>query len=84
METRVRRALAAQGGNVELVGIDESGVVRLRMTSTGCGSSAANVRSAFERAVQDAAPETTGIELEEAERRPVLLQIGRRAPAGAL
>jgi Fe-S cluster biogenesis protein NfuA len=83
VETRVRRALAAQGGNVELLGIDENGLVRLRLTSTGCGSSAASVRAAVERAVQDAAPETTGIELEEAERRPVLLQIGRRAPAGA-
>jgi Fe-S cluster biogenesis protein NfuA len=82
VRTRVERALASQGASVELLGVDEDGVVRLRMASSGCRSSTANVRSAIERAVQDAAPETTGVAFEEAERRPVLLQIGR-APAGA-
>jgi Fe-S cluster biogenesis protein NfuA len=67
---------------VELLDVDDRGVVRLRLSGTGCGSTATAVRSAIERAVQETAPDTAGVELEEAERRPVLLQIGR-ASAGA-
>ena len=74
-EARIRRALGRLGPGTEFLGIDEDGVVEVKLAS-GCGSTVA----AVEQAVADAAPETTGIEL--APRDPPLLQIGRR-PAGA-
>ena len=74
---RVKRALGRLGPGAELLGVDERGVVRVRLAS-GCGSTVAIV----EQGIADAAPETTGVEL--APRDPPLLQIGRRRPAGAL
>ncbi|MCW2492829.1 MAG: hypothetical protein JWN47_2193 [Frankiales bacterium] len=72
LSTRVARALdsvrpylGSHGGDVELVGITESGVVRLRLTGScdGCSSSAATLELAVEGAVRDAAPEVTDIEV---------------------
>jgi hypothetical protein len=73
--SRVRRALGRIGSGAELLGVDDEGVVQVRLAS-GCGSSAA----AVEQAIADAAPETTGVRI--APREPPLLQISRR-PAGA-
>jgi Fe-S cluster biogenesis protein NfuA len=81
---RVQRALDRAGAQAELVGIDEQGVVRLRMAAGGhgCGSTAAAARQGIEEAVTEAAPEIAGVEVEEAAAELPLLQIMRR-PAAA-
>jgi len=70
LETRVRDALArtrpyleSHGGNVELVGIDETGAVRLRMQGScrGCPSSAVTLKLAIEQAIYEAAPDVAAI-----------------------
>jgi Fe-S cluster biogenesis protein NfuA/nitrite reductase/ring-hydroxylating ferredoxin subunit len=70
LETRVRGALEktrpylkSHGGNVELVGIDESGAVRLRMQGSchGCPSSAVTLKLAIEQAIYEAAPDVSAI-----------------------
>jgi Fe-S cluster biogenesis protein NfuA len=86
--TRVRRAveevlpqLGSHAGNVEYLGLDEAGVLRLRLEQSGC--SADTVRDLIEKAVAGAAPEAAGvaIEMTQPPAEPTLLQITRR-PAG--
>jgi Fe-S cluster biogenesis protein NfuA len=85
---RVKRAveevlpqLGSHAGDVEYLGLDDTGVLRLRLEQRGC--SAATVRDVIEKAVAAAAPEAAGvgIELVEPPAEPTLLQISRR-PAG--
>ena len=85
---RVRRAveevlpqLGSHAGDVEYLGLDDTGVLRLRLEQRGC--SAATVRDVISKAVAAAAPEAAGvgIELVEPPAEPTLLQITRR-PAG--
>ena len=85
---RVRRAveevlpqLGSHAGNVEYLGLDEAGVLRLRLEQSGC--SADTVRDLIEKAVAGAAPEAAGVAIEMAQppAEPTLLQITRR-PAG--
>jgi Fe-S cluster biogenesis protein NfuA/nitrite reductase/ring-hydroxylating ferredoxin subunit len=73
LETRVRGALEktrpylkSHGGNVELVGIDAPGTVRLRLQGSchGCPSSALTLKLAIEQAIHEAAPEVSAIEVE--------------------
>ncbi|MGH8893324.1 MAG: NifU family protein [Actinomycetes bacterium] len=63
---QVRPYLGSHAGGIQLLGIDEEGVARLRLEGScdGCPSSLLTVRSAVEGAVADAAPELTGIEVE--------------------
>jgi Fe-S cluster biogenesis protein NfuA/nitrite reductase/ring-hydroxylating ferredoxin subunit len=63
---RVRPYLGSHGGDVELLGVDDDGVVRLRLLGScdGCPSSAVTLQLAVEGAVEDAAPEITGIEVD--------------------
>jgi len=86
--TRVRRAveevlpqLGSHAGNVEYLGLDEAGVLRLRLEQSGC--SADTVRDLIEKAVAGAAPEAAGVSIELAQppAEPTLLQITRR-PVG--
>ena len=86
--TRVRQAveevlpqLGSHAGNVEYLGLDEAGVLRLRLEQSGC--SADTVRDLIEKAVAGAAPEAAGVAIEMAQppAEPTLLQITRR-PAG--
>ena len=86
--TRVRRAveevlpqLGSHAGDVEYLGLDEAGVLRLRLEQSGC--SADTVRDLISKAVAAAAPEAAGvgIELVEPPSELPLLQITRR-PAG--
>jgi Fe-S cluster biogenesis protein NfuA/nitrite reductase/ring-hydroxylating ferredoxin subunit len=60
--------LAVHGGDVEFLGITEDGVARLRMLGScdGCPSSSVTLTLAVETAIRAAAPEVTGIEVEEA------------------
>ena len=88
VSARVRRAveevlpqLGSHAGEVEYLGLDDQGVLRLRLTQGGC--SADTVRDLIEKAVAAAAPEAAGvgIELVAPPAELPLLQITRR-PAG--
>jgi len=74
-------ALAAHGGAVTLLGIDEHGVALIRLDGRcdGCVSSEATVRGVIERAILDAAPELARVEVSSpASAGPGLVQIGLR------
>jgi Fe-S cluster biogenesis protein NfuA/nitrite reductase/ring-hydroxylating ferredoxin subunit len=105
LDTRIREAiekvrpyLKSHGGGVEVLGIDDEGVLMLRLQGSceGCPSSTLTVKLALERAIKEAAPEITAVKAEGvAERDPAaqgdppaggrggLLQIQRRAGAQA-
>lgn len=78
---RVRPYLGSHAGGVQLRGIDEQGVVHLALEGTcnGCQSSTLTVKLSIERAIEEAAPEVTGVDVEgiAAEPQPAgrLLQI---------
>ena len=77
---QVRPYLGSHAGGVELLGVDpEAGVVRLRLEGScdGCPSSTQTVKLAIERAIEQAAPEVTAVEVENLtrEKEPQLLQI---------
>jgi Fe-S cluster biogenesis protein NfuA/nitrite reductase/ring-hydroxylating ferredoxin subunit len=83
---RVRPYLGSHAGGVEYLGVNENGVARLRLQGSchGCPSSTLTVKTAIEGAVQDAAPEITGVEVAGVtEPKPsALLQIGMGPPSG--
>jgi len=74
LEDRVRRALdgvrpylGSHGGDVEVLAIDgDAGVVTLRMLGScdGCASSSVTLELAVQRAIEEAAPEITRIEVD--------------------
>jgi Fe-S cluster biogenesis protein NfuA len=73
LETRVQEALdsvrpymESHGGNVELVGIDEGGVARMRLVGhcDGCPASEATLELAIKKALEEAAPDLEGLEVE--------------------
>ncbi|WP_364743830.1 NifU family protein [Arthrobacter sp. LAR12-1-1.1] len=76
----VRPYLGSHGGDVELLGISEEGVVRLRLLGScqGCPSSSVTLKLAVEDAIETAAPEVTAIEVEEAAPAavPALIPVG--------
>lgn len=85
---RVRRAveevlpqLGSHAGDVEYLGLDEAGVLRLRLEQRGC--SADTVRDLISKAVAGAAPEAAGVAIDVVQppAEPTLLQITRR-PVG--
>ena len=91
LDARVRRALdavrpslAAQGGEVELIGINE-GVARVRAHGGGgghgCPSTATTLRQTIEAAIYDAAPDLVALEVEGLDEQPTapagLVQLGR-------
>jgi Fe-S cluster biogenesis protein NfuA/nitrite reductase/ring-hydroxylating ferredoxin subunit len=63
---KVRPYLGSHSGDVELCGIDDDGVVHLRLQGScdGCPSSTVTVKMAIENAVSAAAPEVSGLEVE--------------------
>jgi Fe-S cluster biogenesis protein NfuA len=79
---RVRPYLGSHAGGVELLGLDDDGAVRLRLEGTcqGCPSSTVTVKLAIERAILDAAPEVTGVRVDDLEPERELLQIQPRPP----
>lgn len=88
MPTRVKHAMGSaqrrlgdHGSDVELLGIQTDGAIRVRVTGSGCG--VATVRDVVEKALTDAAPEAAGVVFEEVPAGPPLLQIGLRPPATA-
>ena len=79
VEDRVERALAgvrpylgSHGGDVELLGVSEDGVVRLQLLGScdGCASSAVTLELAVEDAIRAAAPEIVRIDVEEKPKEP--------------
>lgn len=76
---QVRPYLGSHAGGVELLGVDPAGVVHLRLEGScdGCPSSTMTVKLAIERAIEEAAPEVTAVEVENLtrEKEPQLLQI---------
>lgn len=74
---RVRPYLGSHAGGVELLGIDPSGVVRLRLEGNcqGCPSSQVTATMSIERAILEDAPEITEVAVEGVEAEPALLQI---------
>ena len=83
---RVRPQLGSHAGAIEYLGLDDQGIARLRLTTSGhgCGSSSSTVRQTVEDTVAEAAPEVAGVHVEEVAPAPEvpLLQIMRR-PAEA-
>jgi Fe-S cluster biogenesis protein NfuA len=81
---KVRPYLGSHAGGVELLGIDPQGVVHLRLEGScdGCPSSTQTVKLAIERAIEEAAPEVTRVEVENLtrDRSPQLLQIRTMRP----
>lgn len=76
----VRPYLGSHAGGVEVIGVDDEGVLQLRLQGScdGCSSSSETVRVAIENAVLAAAPEVTAVEAEGMVERPKkteLLQI---------
>ncbi|MGH3940643.1 MAG: NifU family protein, partial [Pseudonocardiaceae bacterium] len=63
---RVRPYLGSHAGDVEYLGLDPDGTVRLRLAGScdGCPSSAITVKLAIERGIQDVAPEVTKVDVE--------------------
>ncbi|MGH3327823.1 MAG: NifU family protein [Streptomycetales bacterium] len=63
---KVRPYLGSHAGGVQFLGVDEGGVVALRLEGScdGCPSSTVTVRLAIERAIEEAAPEVTRVEVE--------------------
>ena len=73
MQERVRRALdqvrpylGSHAGDVEVLEVRDDGVVRLRLLGScqGCPSSRATVEQTLRRAIEEAAPEVTSIEVD--------------------
>ena len=62
----VRPYLGSHGGDVELLEVTEDDVVRLRLLGScdGCASSSVTLKLAVEGAIEAAAPEVIGIEVE--------------------
>ncbi|HEV2914839.1 MAG TPA: NifU family protein [Pyrinomonadaceae bacterium] len=81
---KVRPYLGSHGGDVELLSIEEGGVVRLRMQGSchGCPSSAMTLKLAIEEAIYEAAPDVTAIEVEGVVQPPAgtsgLVQLGKQ------
>jgi Fe-S cluster biogenesis protein NfuA len=74
---RVRPYLGSHAGGVELLGIDPSGVVRVRLEGNcqGCPSSQVTAKMAIERAILEDAPEINEVAVEGVVAEPKLLQI---------
>jgi Fe-S cluster biogenesis protein NfuA len=63
---KVRPYLQSHGGNVELLGIEEEGVVRLKLAGSchGCPSSALTLKNAIEEAIFEFAPDVSELRVE--------------------
>ncbi len=63
---QVRPYLGSHAGDVEYLGVDGEGVVRLRLQGScdGCPSSLVTVKTAIEKAIEEAAPEVVRVEVE--------------------
>jgi Fe-S cluster biogenesis protein NfuA/nitrite reductase/ring-hydroxylating ferredoxin subunit len=69
---RVRPYLGSHAGDVEYLGLDPDGTVRLRLAGScdGCPSSTVTVKMAIEKGIEDVAPEVTKVEVENMTPQP--------------
>lgn len=60
---QIRPFLQADGGDVELVGVDEDGIVRVRLTGAcgGCPFAMMTLQAGIERRIKEAVPEVTEV-----------------------
>lgn len=74
VQTRVLEALdkecaslRSHNASAELVSVDEKGVVKVRFEAraAGCGSATSSLKASLETAIQEAAPDVTGIVIED-------------------
>lgn len=87
MDTRIRLALdraRRHPGDIEYLGVDEAGVVHLRLKAAGhgCQSSRQAVVGEVEAVVRRAAPEATDVVVEIPAAPPPLLQVSLRPGLG--
>ncbi len=63
---KVRPYLGSHAGGVDFLGVDDEGVVHLRLQGScdGCPSSTVTVKLAIERAIEEAAPEISRVDVE--------------------
>lgn len=61
---RIRPAVQADGGDLELLGVSDEGVVRVRLhgACVGCPSSSLTLKMGIERNLRDHVPEVSGVE----------------------
>ncbi len=61
---KVRPMLQADGGDVELVDVDEKGVVKVKLTGAcaGCPMSQMTLKNGIERILKEQVPEVTTVE----------------------
>ena len=61
---KIRPALQRDGGNVELVEVDDQGVVKVRLTGAchGCPMSQMTLKQGVERIVKEAVPEVSSVQ----------------------
>ena len=87
-DTRIRQALerAAHLGKLGYAGIDEAGVVHLRLVTAGrgCPSSRQGALREIEAVVRQAAPDVTAVDVEIPAPPPPLLQVSLRPGLGRL
>lgn len=60
----IRPAIQADGGDVELIDVDEAGIVRIRLhgACVGCPSSSMTLKLGIERNLREHVPEVAGVE----------------------
>jgi len=75
---RVRPYLGSHAGDVDLLGVDDDGVVRLRLAGScnGCPSSSVTVKLAIEQAIEEVAPEIVRIDVEGVAAPPLPRGVG--------
>jgi Fe-S cluster biogenesis protein NfuA len=61
---RIRPAVQADGGDLELVGVTKAGVVRIRLhgACVGCPSSSMTLQMGVERNIRELVPEVVAVE----------------------
>ncbi|MGH3773316.1 MAG: NifU family protein [Pseudonocardiaceae bacterium] len=82
---RVRPYLGSHAGDVEYLGLDPDGTVRLKLAGScdGCPSSALTVKMAIEKGIEDVAPEVTKVEVEGVAPDPASPLTAGAVPEGA-
>lgn len=61
---KVRVSLQADGGDVELIGVDDKGVVKLRLTGAcgGCPMASMTLKTGIERVLKQEVPQIKRVE----------------------
>jgi Fe-S cluster biogenesis protein NfuA len=62
--TKIRPMLQADGGDVELIDVDENGVVKVRLQGAcaGCPMSQMTIKNGIEKLLKEKIPEVTSVE----------------------